>query len=182
MNCCNFKYNYFPGAGPLTKAPGKYSWQDLMHIALHEAFLAAEKGEVPVGALIISENGIILSCAANSMESCSNPCAHAEILCIQQACKKIGSLRLANCFLVCTLEPCLMCAAAAAHAHISGIIYGASDPQAGAISSCADFAQLPLANKRIWYMGGILGIECSKLLNNFFISLRKTNNTFNNRN
>ena len=143
-----------------------------MAFALEKARQAAEIGEVPVGALVLSETGGILALAANRMVCDSNPCAHAELLAIQKASRKRGRLRLANCFLVCTLEPCLMCAAAAAHARIAGIVYGASDPMAGAIHSRADFALLPFSNGNMWHMGGILGTECAGLLNNFFAKLR----------
>lgn len=143
-----------------------------MEIALARARRAARAGEVPVGALIVDASGKILAVGENRMEKNANPCAHAEMLAIQDACAASSSMRLTDCVLVCTLEPCLMCAAAAAHACIAGIVYGATDPLAGAVVSCADFGQLPLAGRRIWHMGGILGDSCAALLNDFFYHLR----------
>ena len=149
-----------------------------MRLALAQARHAALAGEIPVGALVLSDVGDILFVAENCMESAANPCAHAEMLAIQGACRKRGGRRLSNCVLVSTLEPCLMCAAAAAHAHIAGIVYGAADPQAGAISSATDFMCLPLANRHIWHMGGVLGEECAELLNGFFAGLRQSDSNW----
>lgn len=143
-----------------------------MEIALDLARGAGQMGEIPVGALLAAPDGEILAMAANNTETGCDPCGHAEIIALRQACAKTGHSRLPGCVLVSTLEPCLMCAAAALNARIAGLVYGASDSRAGAISSCADLWQLPVPGPRPWHMGGILGSQCAALLQAFFKRLR----------
>lgn len=156
----------------MTRPPKNQTWENLMQMALQEAEKAALLQEIPVGALIVDKMGSILGSAGNMVESGYDASAHAEIVAIRQACDKMKSPRLYDCVLVTTLEPCLMCAACAAHANIAGIVYGASDPQAGAVTSRTDFLQLPLNARFPWHMGGILGKDCADILNKFFTRLR----------
>ena len=139
-----------------------------MREALTEARSAALAGEVPVGALVGSGNGAILARAGNSVERLRDPAAHAEVLALREACRVAGNYRLEGCVLLATLEPCLMCAGALAHARIAGLVYGVPDPRAGAVSSCLDGLDLPFLNHRVWHMGGILEADCAQLLRDFF--------------
>lgn len=149
-----------------------------MVLALAEASQAALIGEIPVGALVLSMHGEILGSAGNRVETFCDPAGHAEIIAMRQACAKLGNSRLSGCILISTLEPCLMCAAAALHARIDGIVYGASDPMAGAVMSCADFWSLPLPEAKPWQMGGVKSVECAALLNDFFRKLRPGNRRY----
>lgn len=139
-----------------------------MRQALDEARAAGAAGEVPVGALVISGDGAVLARAGNAVERLRDPAAHSEVLALREACRAVGNYRLEGCVLVTTLEPCLMCAGALVHARIAGLAYGASDPGAGAVSSCLDGLDLPFLNHRVWHMGGILEEDCSAVLRAFF--------------
>jgi tRNA(adenine34) deaminase len=148
--------------------PSGHSWESLMQEAIAEALLARDAGEVPVGALVVSGNGDILARAGNAMERLSDPTAHAEILALRAACRAVGNYRLEGCVLLATLEPCLMCAGALGHARMAGLVYGAADPGAGAVSSCLDGLELPFLNHRVWHMGGVSEDKCAQLLRDFF--------------
>lgn len=139
-----------------------------MELALDEARLAARSGEIPVGAVVVAKNGRILSQAHNQSITGSNPTGHAEILAISAAGRTCGNYRLTDAVLVVTLEPCLMCAGAAVHARLAGLVYGASDPKSGAIESCLNALDLPFLNHRVWHLGGIAANDCSALLKDFF--------------
>lgn len=139
-----------------------------MSIALDAAGTAAASGEVPVGAVLLSGHGEVLAVSGNEPESRNDPTAHAEILTLRRACRKTGNYRLEGCTLAVTLEPCLMCAGSLAHARVSGLVYGARDPAAGAVESCIEALELPFLNHRVWHMGGICATECGDLLRNFF--------------
>jgi tRNA(adenine34) deaminase len=143
-----------------------------MQAALREAEKAAASGEVPVGAVVVGPSGEILSRAHNRSVSENDPTAHAEILALRKAAKKIGNYRLAGCRLVATIEPCPMCAGAAVHARVSEILYGADDPKAGGVRSLYRIASDPRLNHRITVISGILVEECSALLTEFFRSRR----------
>ncbi|MDD6088599.1 MAG: tRNA adenosine(34) deaminase TadA [Desulfovibrionaceae bacterium] len=139
-----------------------------MCFALHEAEKAEAEGEIPVGAVVVDQEGHILASEHNRSIADSNPCGHAEILALQAAGRKIGNYRLENCFLVATLEPCMMCAGALVHARICGVVYGAFDLKSGAVSSCFNGTDLPFLNHRVWHMGGVMEEECRALLSRFF--------------
>jgi tRNA(adenine34) deaminase len=143
-----------------------------MRIALREAGKAAASGEVPVGAVVVSPSGEILSRAHNRPISENDPTAHAEILALRKAAKKIGNYRLEGCRLVVTIEPCAMCAGAAVHARMAEIIYGADDPKSGAVRSLYRIASDPRLNHRMFVISGVLVEECSALLKEFFRSRR----------
>ncbi|MDL2316733.1 nucleoside deaminase, partial [Desulfovibrio sp. OttesenSCG-928-A18] len=144
------------------------SWEALMERALFLAEEAAGKGEIPVGALLVDGHGRILAESANAVESLTDATAHAEMQVLRKAFAASGNLRLEGSVLVATLEPCLMCAGALAHARVSGLVYGAPDPRAGAVSSCLDGLDLPFLNHRVWHLGGIREAECAQLLRSFF--------------
>ena len=142
-----------------------------MKEALKEAKKAAEKLEVPVGAVIVHKDKIIAK-GRNRRETSKNALFHAEIEAINNACKKLNSWRLLDCTLYVTLEPCPMCAGAIINSRISEVVYGAIDPKAGSCGSVTDLFSLPYNHKPI-ITGGILKDECAKILTEFFKNLRK---------
>ncbi|MEW6719754.1 MAG: nucleoside deaminase, partial [Thermodesulfobacteriota bacterium] len=109
--------------------------EEWMRAALAEARKCAESGEVPVGAVVVSPEGAILSRGRNSPIGSNDPTAHAEILALRAAARKVGNYRLTGCRLVVTLEPCPMCAGAAVAARVSEIVFGAEDPKSGAVAT-----------------------------------------------
>ena len=142
-----------------------------MDIALKEAQLAYDEGEIPVGAAVLKD-GQLISAAHNTRESDSKISKHAEIVAIEAAEAKLGSWQLDGCQLIVTLEPCLMCVGAIAQARISTLIYGASDKQYGAFSTGLDpFGKRVYPSPLIYK--GTKKEECEELLNRFFINLRK---------
>lgn len=136
--------------------------------ALDEARAAAARGEVPVGAVIVSAHGEILAAAGNETREGHDPTAHAEILAIRRACSGIRSERLTNCTLWVTLEPCPMCAAAIAHARIARLYYGASDPKSGGIETGPRLYDHPNLHHKPEIITGIEENECRKILKDFF--------------
>lgn len=143
-----------------------------MRLALEEAKKAEEAGEVPVGALVVGPDGKLLSRAHNMCITSSDPSAHAEVEAMRLAGRETGNYRLGGAFLVVTLEPCMMCAGAAVHARLAGVVYGARDSRAGAVESCLDGLDEYFHNHRPWHLGGILEDECAALLKEFFITAR----------
>jgi tRNA(adenine34) deaminase len=144
-----------------------------MRAAIREAGIAAAAGEVPVGAVVVGPSGEILSRARNSPISGNDPTAHAELLALRKAARKVGNYRLVGCRLVSTIEPCPMCAGAAVHARVSEIIYGADDPKTGAVRSLYRIASDPRLNHRIHVISGVLAEECSALVTEFFRTKRE---------
>ena len=138
-----------------------------MQIAIREANLAKNKGEVPVGAIIIQNNRIIAK-AHNSPISKNDPTAHAEVLVIRNASKKLQNYRLPGTTLYVTLEPCAMCLGAVIHARINRIVFGTSDPKSGVCSSTANLTSEAFFNHKIIVNGGILEQDCKKILQSFF--------------
>lgn len=161
-----------PVSGPVPPPPPGWEWETLMREALKQARLGAASGEVPVGAVLVGNGGELLGAAHNACLALNDPTAHAEILVLRRAGAKLGNYRLTGATLLVTLEPCLMCAGAAVHARAAGLVYGAADPLAGAVSSCLDGLELPFHNHRLWHMGGVLGTECAALLRDFFAERR----------
>lgn len=148
--------------------PPGWTWESLVQSALEQADAAGQRGEVPVGAVLVSGDGVILGQAGNRVEADNDPSAHAEILALREAAKTVGNHRLEGAVLAVTLEPCLMCAGALVHARIAGVVYGAADEKAGAVTSCLDGLDEPFHNHRVWHMGGILEEECAARLQAFF--------------
>lgn len=143
-----------------------------MRAALREARKAAAAGEVPVGAVVVSHGGKILSRAHNRSVSSCDPTAHAEVLALRKAAKKTGNYRLSGCRLVATIEPCPMCAGASLHARVSEIVYGADDPKTGAVRTLYRLASDSRLNHSALVISGVLAGECAALLSEFFRSRR----------
>ena len=139
----------------------------IMHAALEEAQIAATKGEVPVGAVVVV-NGEIIARRHNQRESDHDPTSHAEILALQDASKVIGDWRLTEATLFVTLEPCPMCAGAAWAARIGKVVYGAASMDAGALGSLIHVGSDPRLNYEFPVIGGVLAEESSDLLAKFF--------------
>lgn len=145
---------------------------DFMAHAYREAQKAYQKDETPVGAILVKD-GKIIARAHNLRERRQDPCAHAEVLVIQKAAKKLGTWRLSECELYVTLEPCAMCAGAIVHARLSKVVIGAMDPKAGACGSVVDLLQVAQFNHQVPMVGGVMATECGAILKDFFKSLRE---------
>jgi tRNA(adenine34) deaminase len=141
-----------------------------MKEALKEAKKAYLKDEVPVGCVLVKDNKII-SRAHNLREKKSTAISHAEILCIDKACKKLKTWRLENTVLYVTLEPCIMCAGAIIQARIDKVVFGTYDKKNGAVGSISNVFELETTHK-VKYDSGIMNDECSEILSNFFKELR----------
>ncbi len=143
-----------------------------MEEALREAGLAAERGEVPVGAIVVRD-GLIVGRGGNRRESDGDPLAHAELIAIRQAARSVGGWRLLGCTLFVTLEPCAMCAGAMVNSRIETLVFGASDPKAGFCGSLGNLVCDPRLNHRLEVRRGVLEQRCSRLLKGFFAALRR---------
>lgn len=157
-----------PQCGPVPPPPPGHTWEGLMALALEEARLAEREGEVPVGAVVVAADGRILSRAHNAPIRLNDPTAHAEILALRAAGEASGNYRLNDAVLVVTLEPCLMCTGAIVHSRLAGLVYGAADARAGAVTSCCDGLEHSFLNHHVWHMGGVRAEECAALLRAFF--------------
>ena len=144
----------------------------IMQAALSLAKVAADKGDVPVGAIVVNEAGEILGTGQNLREQSNDPTAHAEVIAIRQAAEKIGSWRLDDLTLVVTLEPCAMCAGAILQSRIKRIVFGAWDEKAGAVGSVIDIVRDPRALTKVEVITGIMEKECSEVLSEFFNTKR----------
>ncbi|HLZ75352.1 tRNA adenosine(34) deaminase TadA [Phenylobacterium sp.] len=144
-----------------------------MRIALDAAQAAAERGETPVGAVIVDEaSGEVIAIAANGPIAAHDPTAHAEILAIREAARKLGNYRLPGLTLVVTLEPCAMCAGAISHARIGRVVFGAEDAKGGAVVNGPRFFEQPTCHSRPSVTGGVLAEESSAMLKAFFRARR----------
>ena len=144
----------------------------IMQAALLLAKVAADKGDVPVGAIVVNEAGEILGTGQNLREQSNDPTAHAEVIAIRQAAEKIGSWRLDDLTIVVTLEPCAMCAGAIAQSRIKRLVFGAWDDKAGAVGSVMDVIRDPRALTKVEVIAGIMEKECSQVLSDFFNTKR----------
>jgi tRNA(adenine34) deaminase len=142
-----------------------------MRLALAQAIAAAERGEVPVGAILVV-NGQVLAAAGNQTISACDPTAHAEIVAIRAASLSQQNHRFAGATLYVTLEPCAMCAGAIIQARISRVVYGCDDPKGGAVRSCFAIFDHPAVNHRVEVAGGVRAIECASVLQLFFAARR----------
>jgi tRNA(adenine34) deaminase len=142
-----------------------------MRLALQEAKRAIEHEDVPIGA-VITFDGKVLAAAHNERELRQDPTAHAEILALRRAAAELGTWRLLDCALYVTLEPCAMCAGALVLARVPRVLYGASDPKAGAAGSVLDVLGEERLNHRPEVCGGLLAQECGLLLSEFFAARR----------
>ena len=139
--------------------------------ALELARMAEAAGEVPVGAVIVKDN-VIIGEGWNRPISTSDPTAHAEIIAIRQAAQAVNSYRLLDTTLYVTLEPCAMCAGAMVHARIRRLVYGATDPRAGAAGSAFNIVQHASLNHRLQCTAGVMAEECGAILREFFVARR----------
>lgn len=142
-----------------------------MQAALTEARSAAEAGEVPVGAVVVYA-GKILACGQNRVLRDVDPTAHAEMVALREAARLLGNYRLSGCTLYVTLEPCAMCAGALVHARLDRLVYGATDPKAGAVASVLTVINHPQLNHRMELTAGLLAEDSGQLLRAFFRARR----------
>lgn len=145
---------------------------DYMRLALRQAEMAAEDGEVPVGAVLVTENGQVFA-AYNAPITLHDASAHAEMRVIRVACEAEQNYRLTGATLYVTLEPCTMCAGAIVHARIKRVVYGARDPKTGAVESLSKVLSDPRLNHQPEVVSGVLANECGTLLKQFFQKRRK---------
>ena len=164
----------------MTLQPGKGAevlWKSCTRRVLHATgpargrARAATQGDVPIGAVVVRA-GEVIAVGRNERELRQDPTAHAEILALREAARAVGSWRVLDATLYVTLEPCAMCAGAIVLARVPRVVYGASDPKAGAAGSVLDVLGEPRLNHRPEVVGGLLGEECGELLSEFFASRR----------
>jgi tRNA(adenine34) deaminase len=139
-----------------------------MRLALAEALLAAPSADVPVGAVLVDADGVVVGRGHNVREAEGDPTGHAEIRALRAAAATVGDWRLGGCTLVVTLEPCTMCAGALVLARVDRLVYGAVDPKAGAVGSLWDVVRDRRLNHRPEVVGGVLAEESAALLQAFF--------------
>ena len=146
-----------------------------MTMAYKEAEKAFEAGDVPIGCVIVNESGRVISRAYNRRNRDGSTTSHAEIMAIQQACKKLGDWRLEDCEMYVTLEPCPMCAGAILQARMKKVHIGAMNSKAGCVGSVINLLQMDGFNHKVEVEKGIMGDQCSALIKDFFESLREEN-------
>jgi tRNA(adenine34) deaminase len=142
-----------------------------MRLALREAQRALEHDDVPIGAVIVRE-GEVIGSGCNERELRADPTAHAEMIALREAARSLGSWRVLDAVMYVTLEPCAMCAGAIVLARLPRVLYGATDPKAGAAGSILDVLAEPRLNHRPQVEGGLLAAESAELLQTFFASRR----------
>src|SRR5215831_1016549 len=145
-----------------------------MTLALREAQRGLDEGEVPVGAVLV-ENGRMAACAHNRPIHLNDPTAHAEVLALRRAARKLGNYRLNDCVLYVTIEPCAMCAGAIVQARLRRVVFGASDRNAGAAGSALKVLNHPKLNHRVEVVNEVMTEDCAMILREFFRSKRKSN-------
>jgi tRNA(adenine34) deaminase len=146
--------------------------EEWMRIAIGAARDAAENGEVPVGAVVVDANGEMLAAASNLTITNNDPTAHAEIIALREAARKIGNYRLLDTTLYSTIEPCAMCAGALVNARVSRLVFGAHDERFGAVETVFQICTSERLNHRIDVVSGILADECRDLMQKFFNARR----------
>lgn len=154
-------------ADPAGGLPGTSPHERWMRLALDEARAAAEEDEVPVGAIVVA-GGRVVGSGHNQREQLADPTAHAEMIAITQAAASLGSWRLEGCTLYVTLEPCPMCAGAILQARVPVVVWGASDPKAGAVETLYRLFEDQRLNHRVDHVGHVLADECGRILTEFF--------------
>lgn len=145
--------------------------ETFMRAALDEARHGSEAGEVPVGAVVVLD-GEVVGRGFNQPITASDPTAHAEIVALREAARALGNYRLVGTTMYVTIEPCLMCVGALVHARIGTVVFGATEPKAGALVSSCRAHELPWLNHRIEVVGGILEEECRAVIQEFFKTRR----------
>lgn len=142
--------------------------EEMMRLALDVARIAPDTGDVPVGAIVINSDGVVIGKGFNEREANNDPTAHAEIIAIRNAATRLQKSRLDGCTLIVTLEPCAMCAGAIAQSRISKVVFGAWDEKAGAVGSVWDVLRDPRSIFKVEVAAGVLEKECAELLTDFF--------------
>ena len=142
-------------------------FEPLMRAALDEAARARDAGEVPIGA-VVAIGGEVVGRGYNQPISSSDPTAHAEIMALRDAARRVGNYRLTGAILCATIEPCLMCVGALVHARVGTLVYGAAEPKSGAIVSTVRAGELPGLNRRFEIVSGVLEEECREMVQAFF--------------
>ncbi len=142
--------------------------EELMRLALDVAHSAPLTGDIPVGAIVVNKDGVVVGTGFNEREAHNDPTAHAEIVAIRNAASRLEKSRLDNCTLIVTLEPCAMCAGAIAQSRITKVVFGAWDHKAGAVGSVWDVLRDPRSIFKVEVIAGVLENECAELLTDFF--------------
>jgi tRNA(adenine34) deaminase len=142
-----------------------------MRMALDEARLASERGEVPIGA-VVAIDGIMIARAGNRTIGDCDPTAHAEMVALREAARKIGNHRVVGASVYVTVEPCAMCAGALVQSRAARLIYGAEEPKGGAVRSCFAIFEHPAVNHRMEVINNVLAADAAALLKDFFVSRR----------
>jgi tRNA(adenine34) deaminase len=145
--------------------------EDCMRLAMAEAAQAASVGDVPVGCVIVTDGGEVLATGHNRREADADPTAHAEIVALREAAKRLGQWRVPHTLIV-TQEPCPMCAGALVNARVQRLVYGCSNPKAGAVVTLYEIPTDLRLNHRMQVVGGVLADECAALLKSFFAARR----------
>lgn len=147
-------------------------WALWMHEALHWAQVAAVRGDVPIGAVVVLD-GQIIGRGFNTREACHDPSGHAEVVALREAGRRVQRWRLDGATLVVTLEPCVMCAGAIVNSRIARVVYGAADPKAGAVDSLYQVLNDPRLNHQVEVIAGVEQEACQAILREFFGKARK---------
>ena len=153
--------------GPVTR------WEPVMDLALELAREAASEGEVPVGAVVVDADGVVVARGRNTRERDHDPAGHAEVVALRAAARARGEWRLVGCTLVVTLEPCTMCAGAVGLSRVDRLVFGAYDDRAGAVGSLWDVVRDRRLNHRPEVLAGVRADESAALLDDFFATRRR---------
>ena len=143
-----------------------------MSLALEEAQKAYDAGEVPIGAVLVDESGTVISCGHNMRETWQDATAHAEMIAIREACRRLSKWRLSGLTLFVTIEPCPMCAGALVMSRVDRLVYGSTDAKAGASESLFNVTSHPALNHQLEVTAGVLGEECAAIMKRFFAERR----------
>ena len=162
----------YPDPSPLSD-PSYVRHHHWMQQALAQADMAAQAGDVPVGAVVVGPDDQLLAAACNRREQDRDPTAHAEILALRQASQRLGNWHLNQCTLYVTLEPCPMCAGAIILSRLGLLVYGADDPKAGAVRSQINLPDGPCSNHKLPVLAGILAEPCQQHLQQWFAQRRQ---------
>ncbi len=160
-----------PTPSAMSSGEPPFDDEHFMRVALHEAAAAEAHGDVPVGAVVVRE-GQVIAARHNERELTGDPTAHAEVLALRDAAAHVGHWRLHDCTMYVTLEPCAMCAGAVVNARVARVVFGATDPKAGAVRSLYRIADDPRLNHRALIVGGVLAEPSSTMLKAFFAARR----------
>lgn len=147
--------------------------KEYMSLALEEALKAFKEDEVPIGAVLIDEDGVLICAEHNRIEQLNDATAHAELLALRSASRKLNRRRLSNCTLYSTVEPCAMCAGALVLCRVKRLVYGATDSKFGACESLFNVVNNPALNHQLEVTAGVMELECRDLMKKFFAKQRR---------